>query len=66
MANAKPSTSRRRLAQASPQRANTRPVHTAATVPNSGPTTIAPTTSTEESVITATDARIVASTRNTW
>ena len=39
------------------------PADAAATAANSGPTTIAPTTRTAESVITAIAARITASTR---
>ena len=41
-----------------------RPTQVAATAANSGPTTIAPTTSTDESVRTAIEARAVAMTRN--
>ncbi len=63
MANAKDSTRSRRLRAASPQRASTIPAATPATAAYSGPTTIAPTTRIEESVITAIAASITASTR---
>ena len=62
-AKAKLSTSSRRLRPTSPHRANTIPTEAAAIALNSGPTTIAPTTRTAESVITAMAARITASTR---
>ena len=59
-----PDTSTRTARPVRPPRPNTSPVAIAATVPNSGPTTIAPTTSTAESVMTAIAARTVASTKN--
>ena len=62
-ANANDSTSSRRLRPTSPQRASTMPADAAATAANSGPTTMAPTTRTAESVSTAIAARITASTR---
>jgi len=63
MARAKPSTSSRRPPATSRHSRRARPVATAATAPNSGPTTIAPTTSTEESSTTAMPAIIVARVR---
>ena len=48
------------------RRRSTRPALRAATALNSGPTTIAPTTSTAESLMTATAARATARTRKTW
>lgn len=65
-AKANESTSSRTLRSTSPHRRSTRPAEIAAIALNSGPTTIAPTTRTDESVITAIAASATASTRNTW
>ncbi len=64
IANANPWASRRRPPSVSRRWLSTTPVATAATAPNSGPTTIAPTTRIEESRTTATPAISVASVRN--
>ena len=60
------STSNRRLWKTSARDRSTIRAEAAATALNSGPTTIAPTTSTAESVITAMAARATASTRKMW
>ncbi|SIM75782.1 Uncharacterised protein [Mycobacteroides abscessus subsp. abscessus] len=62
---AKLQTSSHRARPASRHRPSTAPVHAAATTEKSGPTTIAPTTSTAESVSTAIPARATAMSRNT-
>ncbi len=65
-ANANENSSSRRPRVISPQRASAMPALAAATALYSGPTTIAPTTRTAESVITAIAASATAITRNRW
>ncbi len=66
MASTKESTSSCRLRRTSRHRPSTMPALAEATTAKSGPTTIAPTTSTAESVSTATAPSATASTRNRW